>query len=160
MSRIDDDPLGPGFRWRLRAALDPVKPPFSPPRYPTAGHRPIAWRVAPAMLAVAAIFALSVTAFAATGSPNPAIWTQRAVSAIDSAAHAPQTFPAAQPTPEPSDEPAKAAPAAPARSTHEDEGQSQSEPKESPEPSSNHSSGSSDDRPGSNSTPTEGTGSD
>lgn len=160
MSKIDDDPLGPGFRWRLRAALDPVKPPFSPPRYQTVRHRPIAWRVAPAMLAVAAIFGLSVTAFAATGSPNPAIWTQRAVSAIDSAAHAPQTTPAAQSASEPSDEPTKAAPAAPATSTHEHEGQSQSEPRESPEPASNRSSGSSDDRPDSSSSPTEGTGSD
>jgi hypothetical protein len=94
-----DDPLGPSFEWRLRAALNRVQPPYSPPRYQSVTAlgtlRTALLRAAPAV--AVAVVALLLTAFAATGSPNPVIWTQNAASAITSITHQEQ-IPTAEPT--------------------------------------------------------------
>lgn len=86
-----EDLLGPGFEWRLRAALDRVRPPHSAPRYlsatATATLRTALWRAAPVV--AVGVAGLLLTAYAATGSPNPVIWTQNAASAINSIAHGP-----------------------------------------------------------------------
>ncbi len=102
-----DNPVGPGFELRLRAALDRVQPPHSPPRYRSVtglgGLRTAAWRAAP--LAVVAVIGLLLTAYAATGSPNPVIWTQNAASAINSITHGPEASPTAEPPSAPVQEP-------------------------------------------------------
>jgi hypothetical protein len=144
MPKIDDDSWNRGFDWRLRAALDQIKPPFSTPRYRTTKPRPIrARRLIPAVLAFAAMGALSASALAAAGGPTPATLIQRATSAIDSAAHAPETTTPVE-NPEPSHVPAKAVPVAP---SSEMEAPSQSEPSESPEPASKHSPEPAEDHP-------------
>ncbi len=134
MPKTDDDPLGPGFEWRLRAALDRVQPPAGAPRYASQPAPAVrSWNLAPAAL-VAAIAALAVlTGFAATGSANPAVWTERAVSTIQSGGHAPQPGGATPASPSASPRPAPSA--AP---SHEPESEPPSQPKpaESPEPSS------------------------
>ncbi|HEV2033108.1 MAG TPA: hypothetical protein VGU71_02750 [Candidatus Dormibacteraeota bacterium] len=87
--------LGPGFERRLRAALDAVAPPtllISNARYrSTRSSRP--WRLASALVGIGAVGAVAVSAFAATGSPNPAVWTERAASSIQSVTHIPETSP-------------------------------------------------------------------
>jgi hypothetical protein len=111
-----DDPLGPGFEWRLRAALSQVQPPYSPPRYQSVtalgALRTGLLRAAPAV--AVAVAALLLTAFAATGSPNPVIWTQNAASAITSITHQ-EPIPTAEPTSAPQQEPVRnsSEPAAP-----------------------------------------------
>ncbi len=124
MPKTDPDPLGPNFAWRLRAELDRVQPRFSSARYlsPGAGGRVGSWRFAPAALAIGLAGIVGLTAYAATGSTNPAVWTERAKSVIQAAPPSP--------TPESTPGPARpqvAPPAAPAR-------QSPAEPSERPEP--------------------------
>ena len=91
MQITERNPLGPHFDRRLRAALDRVAPPtpaVSRARYRSEGlssHRP--WRFAAAVVVAGACSIAAVSAFAATGSPNPAIWTQRAASTIRAAGH-------------------------------------------------------------------------
>jgi len=129
--------LGPGFAGRLRSELDRVQPAWSSPRYLGPARRFGAWRVAPAALAIALTGLLGLTAFAATGSANPAVWTERVVTVIHPAAPTatpestpsptqPQAAPPVQPTekPEPSDRP---------------EQTSSPQPIESPEPGDDHS---------------------
>jgi hypothetical protein len=87
--------LGPGFEKRLKAALDGVVPPTpfaSSARYRSATAQTLrwSWRLAPALIGIGAAL-ITLTALAATGSPNPAIWTQRAGSAIESVRHVPAT---------------------------------------------------------------------
>lgn len=104
-----DDPLGPGFEWRLRTALNRVQPPHSAPRYQSAHAagtlRTLALRAAP--LVAVAVAGLLLTAYAATGSPNPVIWTQNAASAITSITHGPEPSPTAEPSSAPVQEPVR-----------------------------------------------------
>jgi hypothetical protein len=104
-----ENPLEPGFDWQLRAALDRVQPPHNAPRYlsvtATRTLRTVFGRAAPAV--AVGIFGLLLTAYAATGSPNPVIWTQNAASAITSITHAPEPVPTAEPSSAPVQEPAR-----------------------------------------------------
>ena len=100
MPKTDRDPLGPGFEWRLRHALDRVQPRHSSPRYQSAATPAVrSWRLAPAALALALVGVLAMSAYAATGSANPAVWTRQAVTVIQSAGHAPAGGSESQPAP-------------------------------------------------------------
>ena len=159
MPSTEHNPMDPDFERRLKSALDRVTPPSSPPRYEsaTAGIRPM--RFAPALLAGATAILLPLAATAATGSPNPVVWTQRAVSTIESVGHAPEASPSPPPSPErsketprsdteaPTHEPDHEASPRPEPSDHPEESP-RPEPSESPEPSGSHSgSGSSSPSP-------------
>jgi hypothetical protein len=131
MPKIEPDDLTAGQQWRLRIALDRVMPPFSPPRYLVHRQTRIsAWRLAPASLALAMTGVLALSAYAATGSANPAVWGQRAASTIESVRLAPAVVPAGPSAPA---QPAAAprAAASPSQGTHD--GHSK------PEPSDHHS---------------------
>jgi len=82
MPKTEGDPLGPGFERRLRGELDRVQPRFSSPRYLARPRRRIALRIAPAVLAVSLVGILGLSAYAATGSPNPVVWTEHVVTVI------------------------------------------------------------------------------
>jgi hypothetical protein len=129
MPNTEHNPMDRGFEWRLKAALDRVNPPSSSPRYVSAvmgGARP--WPMGPALVAAgAAMVLLAVTATAATGSPNPVVWAERAGSTIQSVGHTPE----AVPSPEPSPETSRSAPAAPSQPTHHEPAH---ETSEAPEP--------------------------
>jgi outer membrane biosynthesis protein TonB len=122
--------MDPGFEWRLKAALDRVTPPASSPRYQLAVMGSArTWPVGPALLAAAStMFLLAVTAAAATGSPNPVVWAERAGTTIQSVGHTPET----SPSPEPSEN--HSAPAAQPKHQPEQEPKETPEPKESPDP--------------------------
>jgi hypothetical protein len=126
--------VNPVFEWRLRAALDRVTPPWSPPRYQTALVMARPWRLAPLLLAGAATVLLALTATAATGSPNPVVWTQRATTTIESVGHGSDVTP----TPEPAQEQPHSNPraAVPAPPTHPPEHAAAQRPQPShrPEP--------------------------
>jgi len=132
MPKTENDPLGPRFAWRLRFELDRVQPRFSPPRYATRA-RVSPWRFAPVALAIGITGILGLTAYAATGSANPVVWTERARSVIE--AVPPSPTPESTPTP---NAPKAAPPAAPTRGTSPEPSGSP-EPRESPEPSDDHS---------------------
>lgn len=140
MPRTDTDPLGDGLKRRLRAELDRVQPPFSSPRYLSSSrHRVAVWRVAPAALAAAIVGMLGLTAYAATGSPNPVVWTQHIVTRIaPNSAPSEPTLATPGVTPSPHQ-----VPAAPAPPTHEAEPTERPEPSEEPQatPSPEHDSG-------------------
>jgi hypothetical protein len=133
MSKTDPDELDPRVKARLRAELNAVRPPSSLPRYATERAPVGAWRLAPVALAVAFTGILALTAFAATGSPNPAVWTNRVETVINP--------PSPSPTPEsePTGEPRTGSPAAPthrptAEPSEQPEPANTPEPTESPEP--------------------------
>jgi len=132
------DPMGPGFEWRLKAALDRVTPPSVRPRYQsaTAGIRPLP--LAPFMLAAAATALLALSATAATGSPNPVIWTERATTTIESVSHPPATVNNPDPSPNRSPKSTRGAPAAPSTRQPEHSASPRPEPSESPEPTPSH----------------------
>ena len=160
MPIAENGPLGPGFERRLKAALDSALPPSplaSSARYRAGARRPVRpWRYAPALAGVAAA-AMALTAAAATGSPNPMVWTERAGSAIQSVSHVPGAGPRApqSPRPEPSHQgssgqgPGRATPSSgrdvdpsPApEPTDNPEASPGPEASPSPEPSSDHSGG-------------------
>lgn len=101
MPKIEGDPLGRGFEWRLRAELDRVRPRWSSPRYLNAPpHRVGAWRLAPAGLVVGVVGILALSAYAATGSANPVVWEQRIVTTIQPIV-VPETIPIAPSNPTP-----------------------------------------------------------
>jgi outer membrane biosynthesis protein TonB len=135
MPTPDKEMLSPGLERRLKAALDEVVPPsptLSSARYRMGVARQWsrAWRFAPALVAIAAAGA-ALTATAATGSPNPSVWRDRAGTVIQNVGHLPSPTraakspkPAARQTPEDkATEPSRPTPS------------SNQEPKESPEPS-------------------------
>jgi hypothetical protein len=124
MSKTDPDEIDPPLKARLRAELNAVRPPSSLPRYATAGPPIRAWRLAPVALAVAATGILALTAFAATGSPNPAVWTNRVETVINP--------PSPSPTPEAEPAESQSHEAAPAPPTHK----ATAAPTEGPEPTS------------------------
>lgn len=109
MSKTDRDAFDPLLATRLRAELNAVHPPSSKPRYMTASTPIRAWRLAPVILAIAFTGILALTALAATGSPNPAVWTNRVETVIN-----PPT-PSPSPEAEPAQPHSQGAPAAPAR---------------------------------------------
>ena len=130
--RSTDDPLGPGFEWRLRHAMDRVQPRFSSPRYAALSarsRRP--WRLAPIALAAAMAGVLALSAYAATGSANPVEWTRQAVTVIESGGHLPATGGAeAQP---PAQQPSHLPPAsASGRPTQQPSSSPRPDPSESP----------------------------
>jgi hypothetical protein len=134
----DDEMLGPDLQKRLKAALDEIVPPspsLSSARYRMGAAKRLsrAWRFAPALVGIAAAGAV-LTATAATGSPNPAVWRDRAGTAIQNVSHFPSSIPKAThgPKPEPRDSPdgKGAASSRPTPSSTR-----APEPKESPEPS-------------------------
>jgi hypothetical protein len=134
----DDEMLGPALEKRLKAALDEVVPPspsLSSARYRMGATRRLsrAWRFAPALVGIAAAGAV-LTATAATGSPNPAVWRDRAGAVIQNVSHFPSASPKAthSPKPEPRDSPDDRG-AGPSRPTPSNT--RPPEPKESPEPS-------------------------
>ena len=130
MPNADDEEL----RRRLTDALDKVQPPYSAPRYLAARPPSLAWRLAPAVLAVTALSALVLSAYAGTGSPNPVVWTERVVNVVEP--------PAPSPTPEPTQPAGRQTPSskpAPSHAESPEPGQSP-EPRQSPEPSDDHES--------------------
>ncbi len=96
---MSEDQLGPHLKDRLRAELERVQPLNSPPRYLAAQTRPITLRLAPAMLGVSVVAILALSAFVATGSPNPAVWGHDVVTIIQSSSTTPT--PTATPTQKP-----------------------------------------------------------
>jgi hypothetical protein len=115
MSIIERDSLGPGFERRLKAALDAVAP-RTPHAYGARyysgrwarARRP--WRLATALVGAGAIVLIAISAAAATGSPDPTVWTKRAALTIQSVSHIPETSP--NPPPNPAPDPRGAAPVA------------------------------------------------
>lgn len=152
MSKTDDDSLGPRFDRMLQAELHRVRPLYSTPRYLSEAHpRLRLWRFAPVALAMSLAGILVLSAFVATGSANPVVWTQRVVTVLESnptptpeaapaqpkaapqtgATHAPEhQAPATSQPPEGSETPEPGETPQPDRSA---------QPTESPEPSDNHS---------------------
>lgn len=142
MPNTDPGGLGPGLKARLHAELDRIRPPSTSPRY-LASRVPLrAWRLAPVALAVACTGILALTAAAATGSPNPVVWTQRVQTVIN------------PPSPSPAAEESPAAPQshseeqAPPPRQQSPEATERPEPAESPEPSGDHSSETTTPSPG------------
>src|SRR5690242_12234796 len=86
---MNDDPLGPGVESRLRAELDRVQPRFGAPRYLSSRRRPVAWRFAPAVLVASVISMLALSAYVATGSPNPSDWGHDVVTIIQAGSTTP-----------------------------------------------------------------------
>jgi hypothetical protein len=117
---VSEDQLGPDLKDRLRAQLDRVQPLNSAPRYRAAPPRPTTLRLAPAVLGVSVVAILALSAFVATGSPNPAVWGHDAVTIIQSSSTTPTPTPKAAPTQKPQPTP-----------THKVES---SEPTERPKP--------------------------
>ncbi|HEY8840660.1 MAG TPA: hypothetical protein VIO80_08435 [Candidatus Dormibacteraeota bacterium] len=132
--------LGSALEKRLRAALDEVTPPsplLASARYRQGAAKRLsrAWRFAPALVATAAAGA-ALTATAATGSPNPAIWKDRAGTVIQNVGHFPSSSPKAVQSPKPqlkASTPTQTS--RPAPSSHEIEPKPTAEPTERPEPS-------------------------
>lgn len=145
------DQLGPDFDERLRAALERFRPPTPMPQrarfrrpqptsYWLGGFKP-----ALAAFGALAVLILMVAATAASGSPDPVVWTQRAVTTVEgtveTVTHVSESSPSPSPVraPQPqSKPPAQAAPvktAAPERDSSGPTTGSRSQPKESPEPS-------------------------
>ena len=101
--------LGPGFERRLKIALDSVTP--RTPHHFNARYRGTMWvrsrrsyrpwRLAPALMGLAAVGIMGLSAVAATGSSNPAVWTQRAASTIHAVSHIPENAPNPPPAPAP-----------------------------------------------------------
>lgn len=145
MPSTDPEGLDPGLKARLHAELDRIRPPAAVPRYMRASSAVRAWRLAPVVLAGAFVGILALTAAAATGSPNPVVWTQRVQTVmhptspspeVEESPAAPQshaeevTPPAQHESPEPSAQPEPREGA---------ETPNPAQPAESPEPSGDHS---------------------
>jgi hypothetical protein len=129
MPKTDPDPLGRSFDWRLRAELNRVQPRFSSPRYLSRNaHRVGSWRLAPAGLALGIIGILGLSAYAATGSADPVVWTHRIVTTVQ-----PNVVPAASPTPTSNPTPSHRS-IAPAPA-HSEEPSPRAEPSDRAEPS-------------------------
>lgn len=150
MSNTDPGGLGPGLKARLRAELDRIRPPATPPRYLASGWSLRAWRLTPVALALAFTGILALTAVAATGSPNPVVWSQRVQTVInpppsptnEESPSAPQSHtegqaPAQQESPEPAEAHEAGSPVQPTESpepAQEHSGEGSSEPSPSPTP--------------------------
>ena len=115
------------LRRRLREELDRVRPLYSQPRYLSFRGRPLAWRLAPLVLASAMLAIVGLTAYA--GSPNPVVWSQDVVNVV----HPSESTPT--PTQAPSEPTEKPEPAENAEPTESPEQHESPEPSQSPEPS-------------------------
>src|SRR5260370_1696984 len=97
------------FEKRLMAGLDRVRPPKPLPRAARFNRLPPRRRrlvgSKPALALAAALAVLMVAASALSGSANPAIWTQRAVTTVESVTNAPQTSPSPSPPASPKTQP-------------------------------------------------------
>jgi hypothetical protein len=148
--------MDPYFEWRLKTVLDQITPPASFPRYASMPARRITpWRIAPIMLAAAASILLALAATATTGSPNPAVWTGDAASAIGSVRHTVEASPGPVPSPaQPPAPPRKAAVPAPSHQPEHKASprpQPSDRPEESPRPRPSASPSPSEDHSGSSS---------
>lgn len=127
------------------AALDRVQPPTPLPEAARfnrlAPRRRRLFGFKPALGLAAALAVLMVAASALAGSADPATWTQRAVTTVESVTRAPQASPSPSPPasiktqPQP---PAHATPSEPGESSHESPapgGDTQPQPSEPPEAS-------------------------
>ena len=137
MPTPEQEPLGPIFEQRLKAALDRVTPPspmLSSARYRSliASRSGKAWRLAPALVGIGAAL-MALTAAAATGSPNPAVWTERAGSVIQNVGHIPASTPKTAKSPKPESSHEATQPGRPTSDGRDKEGSP--EPEESPEAS-------------------------
>jgi hypothetical protein len=116
------------------------------------------WRLAPALVGIVAVGLMATSATVATGSTNPAVWTQRAASTIKSVGHLPQSKagPVASPKPKPtqgdSDASGQRSPdGPPANSANGERHPSPADrPERSPHRTEGHHTGFSDDRSGGN----------
>lgn len=164
MQITDREALNWILKSRLRAALDRVVAPT--PAFTDARYRSIAsarsggvWRLAPALVGAGAIAIMAASAAVATGSTNPAVWTERAASTLQSVRHVPDAKPAQSSKPVPSHSSSQVAPGPISRATPSAgrDGKFGSEPeatdrpnqnrpaptphpKEDPQPSDSHSS--------------------
>jgi len=147
MPKTDRDPLGPSFQWRLRSALDRIEPGRSTPRYATASPRvarPLRFtRVA---LASGVTGILALTAFAATGSANPAVWTQRIVTTIKPIPVVVEPSPTPEETPPPATK--AVAPAVPAHTPNAESSQRPESPDAHETPEASPGSGSPEPKSG------------
>ncbi len=163
MRTSNRDPLDTRLEWRLKASLDRITPPWSRPRYQSAASAIRPMRLAPVLLAGSLTVLMALTATATTGSPNPAVWTQRAASTIESVGRASGAAPKPEPSPERVPTNPRSVPPA-ATATHATSQKAQPEPEseaapgpepaepvESPEPSHTRLPGA-DQPPGSSST--------
>ena len=130
MPKTDPDVFGPGLVARLRQALDRIEPPGGAPRYLSTGRarRLSALRLTPFALAIGLTGILGLTAWAATGSTNPAVWTNRVETVIG------PSVPTALPSPAgiPPDKERSGPPALPLKASPPPS--QQPEPSDSPEP--------------------------
>jgi uncharacterized membrane protein YgcG len=139
---MSDDPLGPDLTARLKAELDRVEPRHTSPRYLSSPMRPLTFRLAPALLAASVIGILALSAFVATGSPNPVVWGERVVTVLQPGAPSSDddhTVPGATPSHSPERESPEPTETAEPQETPGGEGSSESgsspEPAQSAEPS-------------------------
>lgn len=147
MPKTERDPLGPSFQWRIRSALDRIEPPPSAPRYAIASPRaarPL--RFARVGLASGITGILALSAFAATGSANPAVWTQRIVTTIRPIPPVVEPSPSPEQTPPPATK--AVAPAVPAHTPNAQASQQPEGPDAHETPEATPRSGSPEPSPG------------
>ena len=121
------DQLGPHFNDRLRAELDRFEGTTPLPetaRFSRVQARRRLVLLKPALALAGALGILLIAASALAGSPNPGVWTQRAVNSIESVTQS------AQPSPSPESQGSHHAPVQPSTRTEPSE-----TGHESPEPS-------------------------
>ena len=137
MPKTDPETFGADFSARLRQEMDRIEPPGGTPRYISmaGAGRLSALRLAPFALAIALTGILGLTAWAATGSTNPSVWTNRVETVI--APPSPAAGPSPTGTPP---EKQRSAPAAPPRQASPVPSE-RPEPTNSPEPEDDGHSG-------------------
>ena len=142
MPNTDPGGLDSGLKARLRAELDRIQPPATPPRYLGSRWSFRTWRLAPVALAAAFTGILALTGVAATGSPNPVVWSQRVQTVINP--------PSPSPTNEESPAPAQSHTEEQAPAGHQEspEPAESAGPAESPEPPGDHSNETATPSPG------------
>jgi hypothetical protein len=133
------DTLGPDFDLRLKASLDRVHGPTPLPenaRFRLGAPR----RLGPLRPVLALAGALGIVLVAATalaGSPNPSVWTKRAVNSIETVTHTGPSSPSPESDPSqhhPLQPPAHTEPSEAAHESPEPSSGSQQEPSGSPSP--------------------------
>lgn len=147
--KTEDEPLGADFAAQLWSELNRVQPLHSGPRYGVALPPVRTWRLAPVVFVAACMGIAGMTAWAATGSTNPAVWTKRVETVINPPPPSPTPAshesgsgpsqpaaapPAAAPTHRPTAEPAEKP-----EPTQSPEQKESPEPRESPDAGGHHS---------------------
>ncbi|HEV2414503.1 MAG TPA: hypothetical protein VGX27_06815 [Candidatus Dormibacteraeota bacterium] len=148
MRNTDPGELDSGLKARLRAELDRIRPPATPPRYLASGWSFRTWRLAPVALAVAITGILALSAVAATGSPNPVVWSQRVQTVINPPSPSPNYEESPAPAQSHTEEQAPAAHQESPEPTERPEPAESPGPAESPEPSGDHSNETATPSPG------------